>query len=73
MPSGQGDVAGAITVTIAMLWYAQADVRWFMQDLGVGATRAVANFTGSFLLAMTAALAIAVLIYLDARSVASAT
>lgn len=73
MPSGQGDVTGAITVTIAVVWYAQAEVRWFMQDLGIGATRAVAIFLGAFLLAITAALAIAVLINLDAKSIASAT
>lgn len=73
MPSGEGTAAGAVTATVAVVWYAQAQVRWFMQDLGICAIRASATFLGAFLLAMTAALAVAVLINLDAKSIASAT
>ncbi|TKV70457.1 permease [Rhizobium sp. AU243] len=73
MPSGEGNVAGGITATVAVVWYAQAQVRWFMQDLGIGVVRAAATFMGAFLFAMTAALAVAILINLDAKSIASAT
>lgn len=73
MPGGEGAAAGAITATVAVIWYAQAQVRWFMQDLGIGAFRAAATFMGALLFAITAALAVAMLINLDAKSIASAT
>lgn len=73
MPRGQGVVAGAIAATVATVWYAQAQVRWFMQDLGIGAFRAAATFIRALLFAFTAAIAVAVLINLDAKSIASAT
>lgn len=73
MPRGEGVVAGAITATIATVWYAQAQVRWFMQDLSIGPFRATTTFIGALLFAAAGAIMVAILINLDAKSIASAT
>lgn len=73
MPRGEGVVAGAIAATIATVWYAQAQVRWFMQDLGIGLFRATTTFIGALLFSTAGAIMVAVLINLDAKNIASAT
>lgn len=73
MPRGQGSLAGVVATVAALTWSAQAQVRWFMHDLGIGGARALAIFAGAFLLATVAAFLVALLITLDFKSVAPAT
>lgn len=73
IPQGEGVVAGAIAVIVATVWYAQAQVRWFMLDLGIGPFRATTIFIGALLFATAGAITVALLITLDAKSIASAT
>lgn len=72
IPHEQGMIAGIVTIAVALAWYAQAQFRWFMHDLRIGAVRALAIFTGAFLLATVAAFLVAVLIALDAKNITSA-
>lgn len=73
MPEGQGSLAGVFAIGVALIWYAQAQVRWFMRDLGIGAAKALSIFAGAFLFATVAAFVVALLISLDFKSVAPAT
>jgi len=73
MPQEQGVLAGLVTLVVATVWYAQAQIRWFMRDLGIGAARAILAFVGAFLLATIAALLLAIVITYDAKSIASPT
>ncbi|HCJ73222.1 MAG TPA: permease [Agrobacterium sp.] len=73
MPEGQGSLAGVFAIGFALIWYAQAQVRWFRHDLGIGAAKALFIFAGAFLLATVAAFVVALLITLDLKSVAPAT
>ncbi|CAD0214677.1 hypothetical protein EN41_11260 [Agrobacterium tumefaciens] len=59
-------------IGVALFWYAQAQVRWFMHDLGIGAAKALSIFAGAFLFATVAAFVVALLITLDFKSVAPA-
>jgi hypothetical protein len=71
MPGAQGLLAGALAVLIAFVWYAQAQIRWFVQDLDIGPINATVTFIGAFVTATIAALAVAVMINFDANSFAS--
>jgi hypothetical protein len=73
MPQDQGTLAGIVTIMVALTWYAQAQLRWFMHDLDIGAARAFAIFVGAFLLATAAAFLVALLIALDAKGIIPAT
>jgi hypothetical protein len=73
MPKAQGLVAGIVALAVATIWYAQAQVRWFMHDLGIGAARALSIFVGALLFATIAAFLVALLITLDVKSIAPAT
>ena len=73
MPEGQGSRAGVFAIGVALIWYAQAQVRWLMHDLGIGAAKALSIFAGAFLFATVAAFVVALLISLDFKSVAPAT
>ncbi|SEH31676.1 hypothetical protein SAMN03159407_4494 [Rhizobium sp. NFR12] len=70
MPQEQGNLAGVVAMAVATIWYAQAQVRWFRHDLGVGALKAIAIFVGAFLFATIAAFTVAAVITLDAKSIA---
>jgi hypothetical protein len=59
IPGGAWVGTGALVLAIAILWYGQAQVRWFRLDLEIGMTRAIARFLLAFVLAMVAALCIA--------------
>ncbi|WP_245267821.1 permease [Rhizobium sp. 2MFCol3.1] len=72
MPRAQGVLAGAVTVVLALLWYAQAQIHWFVQDLHIRPIKAAAIFTGTFVIATIAALAVALMINVDASSFGSA-
>lgn len=69
MPNEQGILAGLLKMGLATVWYAQAQMRWFMQDLGISIIRATAAFGGAFLFATAAAFFVALLITLDAKSI----
>jgi hypothetical protein len=73
MPQEQGIHAGVLAVGIAMVWYAHAQVRWFMHDLGIGAAKALVVFVGAFFFASLAAFLVAALITFDAKSFALGT
>ncbi|XUY29998.1 permease (plasmid) [Agrobacterium sp. rho-8.1] len=73
MPQDQGTLEGVVVLAVAAIWYAQAQVRWFMLDLCIGAARALAIFVGAVLLATAAAFLVALLITLDVKSIAPAT
>ncbi|MND75388.1 hypothetical protein D3C80_670030 [compost metagenome] len=68
MPHAQGLTIGIITMAAATLWYAQAQVRWLMQDLNVGAMRATGAFAVAFITASIVALILAVTISLEAKN-----
>ncbi|WP_296085138.1 permease [uncultured Agrobacterium sp.] len=70
MPGHEGVLAGLITIAVATIWYAQAQIRWFMRDVHMGGMRAAATFVIAFLLATIAALVAAVLITFEAKSIA---
>ncbi len=70
MPQGQGTLAGIVAIVVALTWFAQAQVRWLMHDLGIGVARALVIFVGAFLLATVAAFLVALMITLDVRNIA---
>ncbi len=71
LPQDQSLLAGLVAMAVATIWYAQAQVRWFMHDLGIGALRATGIFFAAFLFATLAAFLVALLITLDAKSIAT--
>jgi hypothetical protein len=73
MPREEGVMAGLVAVTVAVLWYAQAQVRWFMHDLGISVGKALAVFIIALLVATVTALLVAIMISLDANNIASGT
>ncbi len=73
MPHEQGLLPGLITISLATIWYAQAQIRWFKQDLEIGTIRATGVFAGAFLFATFAVLAVATLISLEASSLHAGT
>nr|WP_237681916.1 permease [Agrobacterium vitis] len=68
MPDGQGVLIGLLTLTAATLWYAQAEVRWFKQDLAIGGLKAIGAFTLAFLAATVVAFFLAITIGLEAKT-----
>jgi hypothetical protein len=58
IPGGAWVGTGALVLAIAILWYGQAQVRWFRLDLGIGTIRAIILFLLAFFLAMVAALCV---------------
>ncbi|MGV1788538.1 MULTISPECIES: permease [Agrobacterium] len=73
MPQGQGTLAGTVAIVMALTWYAQAQFRWLMHDLGIGVARALVIFVGAFLLATVAAFLVALMITLDVKNIAPST
>lgn len=73
MPQGQGTLAGIVAIVVALTWYAQAQVRWLMHNLGIGVARALVIFVGAFLLATVAAFLVALMITLDVKNIAPST
>lgn len=68
MPGEQGDVAGAVVMLVAILWYGQAQVRWFIRDLNIGVWKACFAFLTAFLTATVAAAVITVLLGLELKN-----
>jgi hypothetical protein len=68
MPGEQGDVAGAIVMLVAIVWYGQAEVRWFIRDLNIGLWKASLAFLTAFLTATVAAAVITVLLGLELKN-----
>ena len=69
MPYGQGLPVGLATMAIATGWYAQAQVRWFKQDLGIGNLKSFGAFVAAFLVATLAVLVLAIAISVEAESI----
>ena len=59
VPGRSGIMAAVLIFAAAVLWYGQAQIRWFMQDLGLGLVKAFGLFLLAFVLAMILSLAIA--------------
>ncbi|MNT98186.1 hypothetical protein D3C72_2407130 [compost metagenome] len=55
----------------AFLWYAQAQERWFIQDLKIGAMKATAAFAVAFVVATVVALLLAITIGVETKSMAT--
>lgn len=68
MPAEHGLAAGLAIMALAMIWYAQAQMRWLMQDLRIGIVKAGVAFSGAFLVATSAAFLLAVLVALEAKT-----
>ncbi len=59
IPGGAWAGPGVLVLVMAVLWYGQAQVRWFRLDLAIGTMRAAALFLLAFVLALVAALFVA--------------
>ncbi|WP_156378596.1 MULTISPECIES: permease [unclassified Rhizobium] len=59
VPGGDSQTAGLAGLGGALLWYGQAQVRWFRLDLGVGLGKATGLFAFAFTIALIAALCVA--------------
>jgi len=71
IPHAHGLTIGIATMVAAFLWYAQAQVRWFIQDLKIGAMKATAAFAVAFVVATVVALLLAIIIGVEAKSMAT--
>ena len=71
-PAGSGSAAGLILLIIALVWYAQAQIRWFVIDLKIGSGAAILAFVVALLVATVIAIVVAIAISLDTKSIASA-
>lgn len=71
MPHAQGITLGILTMALATLWYAQAQIRWFMHDLKMGAIQATWAFTMAFVSASIVALLLAITIGIEAKNMAT--
>lgn len=71
MPHAQGVTIGLVTLALATLWYAQAQVRWFLQDRHTGAAKAIGAVFIAFVCASVVAFVIAIAIGLEAKSLAN--
>lgn len=60
LPGGRGTTLAALCFLAALVWYGQAQIRWFRQDLGIGLAKAGGLFLLAFLLALTSSLAVAI-------------
>ncbi|MDH4412681.1 MAG: permease [Rhizobium sp.] len=60
MPGGWSVPLAAGVFLGAVLWYGQAEIRWFRRDLGIGTGRATGLFLLAFIVACTAALVVAI-------------
>lgn len=60
IPGGQAFALAGAVFAAAMLWYGQAQIRWFRRDLGIGPVKATGLFVLAFLIATVCALLIAV-------------
>jgi hypothetical protein len=59
IPGGAWAGPGALVLILAILWYGQAEVRWFRLDLAIGTVRAIALFLLAFVMAFVGALTVA--------------
>jgi hypothetical protein len=59
VPGGAWIGTGGLVLALAILWYGQAQVRWFRFDLGIGMVRATALFLTAIFLALVAAVSVA--------------
>lgn len=71
MPHAQGMMIGAMTLTIAIAWYAQTQIRWFIRDMHMGAVRATGAFILAFVTASVVALMLAITIGVEAKTMAA--
>lgn len=62
MPGGKGLAVGMGTIALALIWYAQAEIRWFLRDLGIGEVLATALFLRGLVIAVVTTLMLAILI-----------
>lgn len=70
VPEEKGMTAGMLAMGVALTWYIQAQVRWFMHDLGVGVLKALIAVILAMLVAVVSALLVAVAITMTAKDIA---
>lgn len=73
MPGRTGDELGLIVLVTALVWYAQAQIRWFVLDLRIKSGAALLAFVAALLVATVIAIVVAIAISLDAKSIAATT
>lgn len=69
MPAERGILAGLTALAVAIIWYGQCQVRWFIQDLRVGPIKATGIFVAAFMTATILALVVAVLVSIEFHTV----
>ncbi|KQR75784.1 permease [Rhizobium sp. Leaf341] len=69
LPLQKGMVAGLLVLIVAVAWYGQCQVRWFVQDLSIGPSKAFGLFLLAFTLATGLALGLAVLVSFEFNAV----
>ncbi|MEC9461723.1 MAG: permease, partial [Pseudomonadota bacterium] len=62
VPGDTGTMAAGLIFAAALIWYGQAQIRWFRQDLGLGLGKASGLFLITFVLATISSLAAAVVV-----------
>jgi hypothetical protein len=62
IPGGRGMAAGFATTLLALLWYAQAEIRWFSRDLQISTMLATGLFVRGLVVAIIMILLLALLI-----------
>lgn len=62
LADGRGTALAALCFLAALVWYGQAQIRWFCQDLGIGLVKASGLFVLAFLLAVISSLAVATVV-----------
>ena len=70
VPEEKGMTAGMLAMGVALTWYIQAQVRWFMHDLGAGVLKALIAVILAMLVAVVSALLVAVAITMTAKDIA---
>lgn len=73
IPQEKGLLAGLMTISLATLWYAQAQIRWFREDLRATGLNACIRFVSAFLVATVTALVVAFAISFEAKSILAGT
>lgn len=62
VPNHQGVTASVLTIMVALIWYAQAEIRWFKQDLEISTWLATGLFVRGFVIAVFTSLLLALAI-----------
>jgi hypothetical protein len=73
VPSGRGLPFGLAILSLSLVWYGQAQIRWFRRDLGIGRVKATGLVLVALAIASFAALLVALAVSLQLLSWNDAT